>query len=504
MSVNWFLVSSEPDINIVPITIQWESLYGAAEIVGEKFDGFLLVKDGKTMSYFHPKGALIKIGTAAVRKFKKDRKFIDALEEKIMSSSDNLLDFTGMLFKKDLKNSSTKQLFNYYSKLVKLVYELCSYGTICTAIEWEAPLLSSEVKDYLKKNFGDSSEFDEYFAFLTTPHKVVFSKQAEKSIIKILKKIKKNKKTLKLFRTLNEKELLKALPEKSKKINSMIDRHTENYCWISFCYEGPVFTKKDFISDLKHRVVEKKFIFLDELTELKKKKKAILKNLDIDEFHFYLLKVLNKVAILKLHRKEVLSKAYYESSFLFNELAKRKFVSVNQLRSVLPYELKDFLFGKPDLEEITARTGFCVVHSKNKKTKVFTGRKAEKLKEEAESCLGINKGASQLVGECAFPGQVIGTIKIVNSIDELNKVTKGDILVSFATNPSIIPAMKKAGAIVTDAGGITSHASIVSRELKIPCLIGTRFATRIFKDNDLVEVDATNGVVKLIKKGKEK
>jgi pyruvate,water dikinase len=59
--------------------------------------------------------------------------------------------------------------------------------------------------------------------------------------------------------------------------------------------------------------------------------------------------------------------------------------------------------------------------------------------------------------------------------------------------------MKKAGAIITDEGGITCHAAIVSRELKKPCIIGTKIATQVFKDGDMVEVDAENGIVKIIR-----
>ena len=74
----------------------------------------------------------------------------------------------------------------------------------------------------------------------------------------------------------------------------------------------------------------------------------------------------------------------------------------------------------------------------------------------------------------------------------------GDILVSHATDPRYVSIMKKAAAIVADVGGITCHAAIVSRELNIPCVIGTKIATRVLKDGDKVEVDATNGIVKII------
>ena len=75
---------------------------------------------------------------------------------------------------------------------------------------------------------------------------------------------------------------------------------------------------------------------------------------------------------------------------------------------------------------------------------------------------------------------------------------QGDILVTEMTTPDFVPAMKRASAIVTDKGGITCHAAIVSRELNIPCVIGTKIATKVFKDGDVVEVNATSGVVKKV------
>ena len=66
------------------------------------------------------------------------------------------------------------------------------------------------------------------------------------------------------------------------------------------------------------------------------------------------------------------------------------------------------------------------------------------------------------------------------------------------TRPEFLPLMKKAKAIITDEGGITCHAAIVSRELGIPCIIGTKIATKVLKDNDLVEVDAEKGIVRKI------
>jgi len=100
-----------------------------------------------------------------------------------------------------------------------------------------------------------------------------------------------------------------------------------------------------------------------------------------------------------------------------------------------------------------------------------------------------------LTGSGASPGVAIGPVKIIPSAQQISKVKKGDILVTEMTNPDFVPAMKRAAAIVTDKGGRTSHAAIVSRELGIPCAIGTHHATSMLKSGETVTVDGSSGKV---------
>ncbi|HEY4512804.1 MAG TPA: PEP-utilizing enzyme [Candidatus Paceibacterota bacterium] len=109
----------------------------------------------------------------------------------------------------------------------------------------------------------------------------------------------------------------------------------------------------------------------------------------------------------------------------------------------------------------------------------------------------------ELKGNIAYKGKVKGIAKIVMTAYDIDKVETGDILVSSMTTPALIIAMQKAGAFVTDEGGITCHAAIIAREMKKPCIIGTKIATRVLKDGDMVEVDAERGVVTIIKKTNE-
>lgn len=100
-----------------------------------------------------------------------------------------------------------------------------------------------------------------------------------------------------------------------------------------------------------------------------------------------------------------------------------------------------------------------------------------------------------LTGSPASPGIGTGAVKILLSAKELSKVEKGDVLVSSMTSPDFVPAMKRASAIVTDQGGQTSHAAIVSRELGIPCVVGTKIATEILKNNQIVSVNGATGEI---------
>jgi pyruvate,water dikinase len=97
-------------------------------------------------------------------------------------------------------------------------------------------------------------------------------------------------------------------------------------------------------------------------------------------------------------------------------------------------------------------------------------------------------------------GKITG--KITKILDPRNSKNfkKGDILVTTMTSPDFVTLMKKAAAIVTDEGGITCHAAVISRELGIPCVIGTRIATDVLDNGDLVEVNANHGIIKILEK----
>ncbi|MBI5139956.1 MAG: hypothetical protein HZA94_00700 [Candidatus Vogelbacteria bacterium] len=113
----------------------------------------------------------------------------------------------------------------------------------------------------------------------------------------------------------------------------------------------------------------------------------------------------------------------------------------------------------------------------------------------------VNNG--EIKGTPAFKGKAQGRVKIYSSFLESETVPHGTVVVAGMTNPQLLPFLKDAVAIVTDEGGLTCHAAIIARELKKPCIIGTKIATQVLKDGDLVEVDAVRGVVTIIGKAQE-
>ncbi|MFA6466947.1 MAG: PEP-utilizing enzyme [Patescibacteria group bacterium] len=106
---------------------------------------------------------------------------------------------------------------------------------------------------------------------------------------------------------------------------------------------------------------------------------------------------------------------------------------------------------------------------------------------------------SELKGIITYSKKVAGPAKIVLKKEQLSKIKSGDILITIMTNPEFIPSLKKVAGIVTDYGGLTCHASIISREMKIPCIVATKHATAIFKDGDLIEIDDKKSIVRKLK-----
>ncbi len=169
---------------------------------------------------------------------------------------------------------------------------------------------------------------------------------------------------------------------------------------------------------------------------------------------------------------------------LSHEISNREVLSGHELKVLGQYGLKlEEHYGKPqDIEFAIDKEGIFIVQSRPITTVV------KENKQEIE-------GNVLLSGLAASPGVSSGIVKIIHNLDELHKIVKGNVLVTKMTNPDMVMAMSRSSAIITDEGGATSHAAIVSREMGIPAVVGTRNSTERLKDGQLVTVDGFTGRV---------
>ena len=190
----------------------------------------------------------------------------------------------------------------------------------------------------------------------------------------------------------------------------------------------------------------------------------------------------------------------YHARPLFAELGRRWGLSLKEASYCSIEETKQYFVDgiTPDRSLIRERVkGYLLLRKNGKNSIIASGQKMRNILQQE---LGdqIMKHANETRGLVASPGKVSGQVVIIHTKHDLRRVRDGAIMVSVTTNPDYVPAMRKCQAIVTDEGGITSHAAIVCRELGIPCVVGTKNGTKVFHDGDKVEVNAKHGIVKKI------
>ena len=194
--------------------------------------------------------------------------------------------------------------------------------------------------------------------------------------------------------------------------------------------------------------------------------------------------------------EEFMEIEYYFRQLLY-KIAKRIRIDFKTIIYLSTDEVIDCLLNKSRIpnSNINKRKKLFGFLIKEGKATAYCGNEARFLIED------IRKDVTRLKGSvaCYSEKKIRGIVKIINNSSDIKDVEKGDILVTVMTTPNYMQAIYKASAIVTDEGGVTCHAAIISRELNIPCIIGTKIATKVLKDGDLVEVDANKGIVKIIK-----
>ncbi len=214
--------------------------------------------------------------------------------------------------------------------------------------------------------------------------------------------------------------------------------------------------------------------------------------------------VIHEYVWLRTERIDVLKKAFVYSAPFFRWVERMNNWEFGWSVHTTREELYGVLRGKVSLdrEELRKRheDGY-VVHMTTERTRVITD--TEEQKQFIAETIGIHdwRGEKEVRGHVACKGVVRGRVRVMFHTHEHVKMQPGEILVAHMTHPDYMAAIRKAAAIVTDEGGVVCHAAVISRELKIPCVIGTQNATKVFHDGDMVEVDADNGVVRKIDVG---
>lgn len=210
----------------------------------------------------------------------------------------------------------------------------------------------------------------------------------------------------------------------------------------------------------------------DEYIIDKKTKKVIEKN--ISEKEYMVIKNENGVGTRTVNVKDVLGE----------DAIKAEALSAKELDTLIERGLKvEKLYGSVQDTE----WGF---DTDTKEFYFLQSRPITTLEEKKEEKL-----VTLCKGLPASPGIGRGKVKLIKDISEINLVEEGDVLVTAMTNPDMVPAMRKCAGVVTDEGGRTCHAAIVSRELQIPCIVGAKNATKSLKTGDTVTVDAVRGIV---------
>lgn len=315
----------------------------------------------------------------------------------------------------------------------------------------------------------------------------------EKHIRQLLSKKLSEKETNKLLDTLNVpfEDNYHVQEEYDLVQTTDLEKHVKKYEWLKARYGSlDAYT----VEEAKERLAEiDKDIFLASYEERKEKvRTAITRAKGILGEHATIVDLMQYIVYYRTQRSDVLNRAQYTFASELKKQADKYNVSYEQLLHVIRTEIPEKI---PTTEELDVRIKAHAVVYDEAGLSCVVGQKLEEIQKLLHEDLG---DVSELSGAIAYKGIVTGTVRLVFDTEDFDKVEKGSILITSMTNPHMMPIMKKAAAFVTDEGGITCHAAIISREMKKPCIIGTKHATKIFKDGDVVEVDAERGIVKKV------
>jgi phosphoenolpyruvate synthase/pyruvate phosphate dikinase len=372
-----------------------------------------------------------------------------------------------------------KQMEDAYSQLFK-------YTWIHNSLDFKDNLFTTHIFNYLNDYIlekGLDINVNDAFIKLTTPEN------------KYTHLVKLEEELFNLQREMVELGVLTfADISTNEKLDQKLNDVASRYCWLGFGFDGPPWDKQHFFDMLWQATVKSPRKVVEE-------RSALLHDLSLDRDYENIFELARHVVEGTEFRKEAMFNYYYTLDKVFERLSIFLNIPKTQLRYVYPDEIGRL---ESVLTELPSRVELHIDYETPEGRTILLEDDAEEFFSKMPILSQEKFNGKSLNGQTSFPGKIKGVVKIVNEKADIVKVEKGDILVSIATNPELIFAIKMAAALVTDRGGITCHAAIISRELKKPCIIGTKIATQVLHDGDLVEVDADKGIVRIIKRAQEK
>lgn len=376
-----------------------------------------------------------------------------------------------------LKKLSNDELFALLQKLFTLFTNATSSTSIIDRFALGTDqsignMLRHELFSHKKYR---ESEFVSLFSALTAPVHQSFINEAEIALLKIA----------------------------AKKSRMTLAAYQSRYFWIHNNYVAANTLTENFFKKQLRAWKNSRVDLLKEATRIasiplqnKRKKIALLKKLRLSLLLKTLLTITEDFTWWQDQRKKYTYFNIHMGNQILQEIARRTHYNSETLKYTLLHELASILERKnPSAATLQKRIHNSAFVLTPMGAGIYEGVAAKKLK-AAITHSSQSQDVQDFRGLSACTGRAVGKVRIIKSVKEIGTIRKGEILVAVMTRPDYIPAMKKAAAIITNEGGITSHAAIVSRELGIPCIIGTKIATEVLKNGDLVQVNANHGWVK--------
>ena len=293
-----------------------------------------------------------------------------------------------------------------------------------------------------------------------------------------------------------------------KTFNEKAKEYLKKYSWMNTFIILPIepLNLNELIEKVK-KAIEEKSIETYLLQEKKKSEneeisKKILKIIEKDKKLLETIEDIQKIGWVLTWSVETSLHTLADLQPFFKLIAKHLGISYSHWIHLTSDEIVQILQGKKSLEEIQLKErekGYFFLMEKGIQ-KMAIGEEGKSISKWVEEHLNkVEENITELKGQTACSGHVKGSVRIALLAKDSYKLKQGEILVCAMTGPDYVPAMKRASAIITDEGGMLSHAAIMSREFGKPCVIATKIATRVLKNGDVVEVDANTGIIKIIK-----